>query len=64
LSFAIRSPEEIGTVFERVALDLMHGYVIAFRPAESGKGELHSIEVVLHNGRGWHVRAQEGYYPE
>ena len=62
LSFAIRNPDEIRGVFEGIAGDLKHGYLLAFRPAEAKAGEWRKIEVRLTDGTARKVRAREGYY--
>jgi VWFA-related protein len=63
VSFAIREPREIRSVFERVSQDLTHGYLFAFQPAPAQDHEWHSIEVVV-KSKNVKVRAREGYYPE
>jgi VWFA-related protein len=62
LSFAIHNPDEIRGVFEGIAGDLKHGYLLAFRPAEAKTGEWRRIEVRLTDGTARKVRAREGYY--
>lgn len=62
LSFAIHNPDEIRGVFEGIAGDLKHGYLLAFRPAEAKTGEWRKIEVRLTDGTARKVRAREGYY--
>jgi Ca-activated chloride channel family protein len=64
VSFVIRQPSEIRGVFEHVSEDLMHGYLLAFRPSSAEDPGWHSIEVVVRGSRGYQVRAREGYYPE
>lgn len=61
-AFAIRTAAEIGPVFDRVLQDLLHGYLLAFTPAESDRAEWRRIEVRL--ARPGKVRARDGYYPE
>jgi Ca-activated chloride channel family protein len=62
LSFAIHNPGEIRAVFEGIAGDLKHGYLLAFRPSEAKAGEWRKIEVRLTDARTYKVRAREGYY--
>jgi VWFA-related protein len=62
LSFVIRNPDEIRGVFEGIAGDLKHGYLLAFRPAEAKAGEWRRIEVRLAGVNKNKVRAREGYY--
>ncbi|MEN6601827.1 MAG: VWA domain-containing protein [Bryobacteraceae bacterium] len=62
LSFAIHNPDEIRAVFEGIAADLQHGYLLAFRPSEAKAGEWRKIEVQLTGVKTRRVRAREGYY--
>jgi len=64
LPFAIRRPDEIRSVFESVAGDLKHGYLLAFRPPEVKPGEWRKIEVRLAEAKSYKVRSREGYYSE
>jgi len=64
LPFAIRRPEEIRGVFENVAGDLKHGYLLAFRPPDVKPGEWRKLEVRLSDSKTYKVRAREGYYSE
>jgi VWFA-related protein len=64
LPFAIRRADEIRSVFESVAGDLKHGYLLAFRPPEVKAGEWRKIEVQLTDAKAHKVRAREGYYSE
>jgi VWFA-related protein len=64
LAFAIRRAEEIRAVFESVAGDLKHGYLLAFRPPEVKPGEWRKIEVRLNDAKPYKVRTREGYYSE
>jgi VWFA-related protein len=62
LSFAIRNPDEIRAVFEGIAGDLKHGYLLAFRPSEAKAGQWRKIEVRLTDRKTHKVRAREGFY--
>ena len=63
-SFTIRTPSEIPAVFESVARDLMHGYLLAFQPPPGEDHGWRALEVLLRSSRGRKVRAREGYYPD
>ncbi|MDR3701103.1 MAG: VWA domain-containing protein [Candidatus Sulfopaludibacter sp.] len=63
-SFTLHASSEIGNVFEKVFQDLMHGYVLAFQPAEAEGHDWRPVEVVLKDPKGRKVRARDGYYPE
>lgn len=64
LSFAIRNAGQIRTVFESVAADLKHGYLLAYQPQPSESREWRRIQVLLRESKDLKVRAREGYYPE
>lgn len=61
--FAIRSEADIARVFEAVLQDILHGYLLAFRPAPAKPG-WRPIAVVLHAQKRRKVRSREGYFPE
>jgi VWFA-related protein len=63
-SFTIQSPSEIRAVFESVAQDLMHGYLLAFQPPPGDDHGWRALEVLLRSSGGRKVRAREGYYPD
>jgi VWFA-related protein len=62
--FLIRKLSDIGTVFDKVSQDLMHGYLVAFQPAPGDNHDWRKIEVVLNGPKGLQVRAREGFYVE
>jgi Ca-activated chloride channel family protein len=62
--FVIRKLSDIGAVFEKVSEDLMHGYLLAFQPRPDDDHGWRTIKVVISGGKGFQVRAREGYYPE
>ena len=64
VSFVIHEPSEIRSVFEHVSEDLMHGYLLQFRPAPAQDRAYRAIEVVVRGSKSHKVRAREGYYPE
>jgi VWFA-related protein len=64
LPYSIHNPAEIRTVFESVANDLKHGYLLAYRPPATGPREWRRIEVQLSAAKSHKVRAREGYYPQ
>ncbi|MBZ5585471.1 MAG: hypothetical protein LAQ30_25375 [Acidobacteriia bacterium] len=49
--------------FQRIAEDLSHGHLLAFRPAEDPADGWHSTHVSV-RGRSRSVRAREGYSPD
>jgi Ca-activated chloride channel family protein len=64
VSFVIREPKEIRSVFEHVSADLMHGYLLEFQPPPAHDHAWRSIAVVVAGSKNLKVRAREGYYPE
>jgi Ca-activated chloride channel homolog len=64
VSYAIHSSSEIRGVFEKISEDLMHTYFFAFRPQPAENHEYRPIEVAVHGGKNYKVRARDGYYPQ
>jgi Ca-activated chloride channel homolog len=62
LAFSIRDPRQIQGVFEKVASDLKHGYLLAYQPPDEKPGEWRKIAVRLKGVKERKVRAREGYY--
>jgi hypothetical protein len=63
LSFTVRNPQELEMPFQRIAEDLTHGYVLAFKPRATERHEWRTVETILRDPKGRTVRAREGYYP-
>lgn len=64
--FLIRDPDEMDQVFEKVAADLTHGYLLYFQPPpvdEDKEGTWRELKLVVTGARNPRVRAREGYYP-
>ncbi|MCX6625885.1 MAG: hypothetical protein NTY38_33440, partial [Acidobacteria bacterium] len=64
LSFAIQEPGQIRQVFESVAADLKHGYLLTYRPDLTRGREWRRIEVKVSGSKGLKVRSRDGSYPE
>jgi Ca-activated chloride channel family protein len=64
VQYAIHSPGEIRSVFEKVSQDLMHSYSFAFRPVPSNGIDFRPIQVQVRGSQRLKVRAREGYYPQ
>jgi Ca-activated chloride channel family protein len=62
-AFVIHDPQEIKGVFEKVADDLSHGYLLVFQPESTDDPSWRNIEVELQGIKGGKVRARKGYYP-
>jgi VWFA-related protein len=63
LSYSIKEPAEIRRVFEAVANDLKHGYLLTFRPDMSRASSWRKLEVRVTGGN-YQLRAREGYFAE
>jgi Ca-activated chloride channel family protein len=64
-SYEVKKPADIDQVFQKIALDLQHLYMLAYRPqagAEAGKWR--KIEVSLRGQKDYRIRSKEGYFPE
>jgi Ca-activated chloride channel family protein len=68
LSFGIANPTQISAVFEHIAQDLLHGYLLAFQPpVADGKQEWRTIQIVLRDENAVNppkVRTRSGYFSE
>jgi Ca-activated chloride channel family protein len=64
LPFGVRKASEVAAVFERVAQDLSHGYLLSFQPQAQTGGDWHRIEVTVKGPKRYKVRARDGYYSE
>jgi len=64
VAFRISGPNEIRKVFETVAQDLMHGYLLAFQPPASEGHTWRTVDITLSDSRNRKIRAREGYFPE
>lgn len=64
ISFVIHAPGEIRAVFEKVAEDLAHGYLLVFQPAPSDEPAWRRIDLEIHGSRRYRIRAREGYYSQ
>jgi hypothetical protein len=62
LSFAVRDARQISDVFDQIAKDLAHGYLITVRPAEGASGTWHSITVETRRAKDFKVRARQSYF--
>jgi VWFA-related protein len=61
LPYAVAQGSEMAPVFERIAQDLAHGYLLAFTPEPSSRTGWRRIDVVVKSDRQLKVRAREGY---
>jgi Ca-activated chloride channel homolog len=63
--YLAKKPSEIEEVFQKIAIDLRHLYMLSYRPESvSEDGRWRKIEVVLASPKDLRVRSKEGYFPE
>jgi Ca-activated chloride channel family protein len=64
-SYEVKKPADIDQVFQKIALDLQHLYMLAYRPpAGAEEGKWRKIEVSLRLQKDYRIRSKEGYFPE
>jgi Ca-activated chloride channel family protein len=64
-SYQAKKPSEIEEVFQKIAIDLRHLYMLTYRPeAVSEDGRWRKVEVVLTGQKDFRIRSKEGYFPE
>jgi Ca-activated chloride channel homolog len=63
--YLAKRPSDIEEVFQKIAIDLRHLYMLAYRPESvSADGQWRKIEVVLAGQKDLRIRSKEGYFPE
>ncbi len=64
-SYQAKKASEIEEVFQRIAIDLRHLYLLTYRPESvSEEGRWRKIEVSLAGEKDFRIRSKEGYFPE
>ncbi len=64
-SYTVKKPADIEQVFQKIAEDLKHLYMIAYQPpAIPGETKWHKIEVAVKGMKDYRIRAREGYIPQ
>ncbi len=64
-SYTIKKPGDIEQVFQKIAEDLKHLYMIAYQPpATPADTKWHKIEVAVKGVKDFRVRARDGYLPQ
>jgi Ca-activated chloride channel homolog len=64
-SYQAKRPSEIEEVFQRIAVDLRHLYLLTYRPESvAEEGRWRKIEVGLADKKDFRIRSKEGYFPE
>lgn len=64
LAFAIRDAREVGAVFDAIARDLSHRYLLTIHPDAGERSGWRRLQVQLKGRPGYQVRAREGYQSE
>ena len=64
-SYMAKKPGDIEQVFQKIAEDLKHLYMIAYQPpSSSGDTRWHKIEVAVLGVKDYRIRARQGYFPQ
>jgi Ca-activated chloride channel homolog len=64
-AYQVKKASEIEDVFQKIAEDLKHLYMIAYQPpASAGDSKWHKIEVAVRGVKDYRIRAREGYFPQ
>lgn len=61
--FLVRNPDDMAKVFERVAEDLAHGYMLFFQSPAEEDHTWREIHVQINGRKDLRIRARDGYYP-
>jgi Ca-activated chloride channel family protein len=62
-SYEVKKLNDVDLVFQKIALDLRHLYMLTYQPVKTEELKWRKIEVSLQGGRDYRVRAKEGYFP-
>jgi len=64
-SYQVKKAGDIEEVFQKIAEDLKHLYMIGYQPPSSAaNGKWHKIEVAVRGVKDYRIRAREGYFPQ
>jgi VWFA-related protein len=61
--FKVREPSDVSRVFERIAHDLEHIYLLGYYSSNKGGAQWRTVEVSLPGQPKLKLRAKEGYWP-
>ncbi len=64
LTFEAHRTKDIAEIFDHIAGDLRHTYLLAFRPTPDTSHRWHTIQLTVAGTKGAQIRAKEGYLPE
>jgi len=65
ISYRVRKPDDIEEIFQSVANNLRHLYLMTYKPsAEGTDGKWRKIEILVSGVENYHLRAKQGYFPQ
>ncbi len=63
-SYSVSSSREIDEVFQDIAADLRHTYMLSYKAPPSADRKWRAVQVDISGGQGFRIRAKQGYFPE
>jgi Ca-activated chloride channel homolog len=64
VSYRVKKPDDIEEIFQTVANNLRHLYLMTYKPsAEGTDGKWRKIEILVSGVENYHLRAKQGYFP-
>ena len=65
MSYRVRKPDDIEEIFQTVANNLRHLYLMTYKPsAEGTDGKWRKIEILVSGVENYHLRAKQRYFPQ
>ena len=65
MSYRVRKPDDIEEIFQTVANNLRHLYLMTYKPsAEGTDGKWRRIEILVSGVENYRLRAKQGYFPQ
>jgi len=64
LSFEARNADDVERVFNAIAREIQHTYMLAYKPPPASGSQWRAIQVTIHGLKDYKLRAKEGYVPE
>ena len=65
ISYRVRKPDDIEEIFQSVANNLRHLYLMTYKPSVEGTdGKWRKIEILVSGVENYHLRAKQGYFPQ
>jgi Ca-activated chloride channel homolog len=64
MSYRVKKPDDIEEIFQTVANNLRHLYLMSYKPsAEGTDGKWRKIDILVSGVENYHLRAKQGYFP-